>query len=156
MTDQGWVSYARGLVEDALAEQKGWADIVVDLRGEGLDEDVISAVLREHQAWVEEAREWKRHGYPYSDVVWHLRDEVAAGWEDVAHALLEIGLAPADTLRVVLPLLGEDDPLPAVKMALLEFPDGSGEEEAREVIDYYFPGMAEDEIGEKATSHPTL
>jgi hypothetical protein len=156
VTDQGWVSYARGLVEDSLANQEGWADIVVDLRGEGLDEDVITTVLREHQAWVEEAQEWKQHGYPYDEIVRHLRDEVAAGWEDVAHALLEIGLAPADTLRVVLPLLGEDDPLPAVSMALLEFPDGSGEEEAREVIDYYFPGMAEDEIGESATSHPTL
>lgn len=156
MSDQGWVSYARGLVEDSLASQEGWADIVVDLRGEGLDEDVITTVLREHQAWVEEAQEWKQHGYPYDEIVRHLRDEVAADWEDVAHALLEIGLAPADTLRVVLPLLGEDDPLPAVRMALLEFPDGSGEEEAREVIDYYFPGMAEDEIGESATSHPSL
>ncbi|NWJ39563.1 MAG: hypothetical protein HXX12_01165 [Geothrix sp.] len=143
-------------MEDSLASQEGWADIVVDLRGEGLDEDVITTVLREHQAWVEEAQEWKQHGYPYDEIVRHLRDEVAADWEDVAHALLEIGLAPADTLRVVLPLLGEDDPLPAVRMALLEFPDGSGEEEAREVIDYYFPGMAEDEIGESATSHPSL
>lgn len=155
MTDQGWVSYARGLVEDSLANQEGWADIVVDLRGEGIDEDVITTVLREHQAWVEEAREWKSHGFPYEEVVQHLRDEVAAGWEDVAHALMEVGLNLADMLRVVLPLLGEDDPLPTVRMALLEFHDGSGEEEAREVVDYFFPGMAEEELSERATN-PTL
>ena len=156
MTDQGWVSYTRGLVEDSLANQEGWADIVVDLRGEGLDEEVITTVLREHRAWVAEAQEWKRYGYPYEEIVCHLRDEVAAGWGDVALALMEVGLAPADMLRVVLPLLGEDDPLPAVRVALLEPLDGLGEEEAREVVDYFFPGMAEEEPGETATSHPIL
>ena len=85
----------------------------------------------------------------------HLRDEVAAEWGDVAHALLEVGLTPADMLRVVLPLLGEDDPRPAMRMALLEFPNGSGEEEAWEVMDYFFPGMTEDELMERATN-PTL
>ena len=69
MTNQGWVSYTRGLVEDSLASQEGWADIVVDLRGEGLDGDVITTVLREHRAWVEEAQEWKQHGYPYDEIV---------------------------------------------------------------------------------------
>lgn len=156
MTDQGWLSYARSLVEDALAEQEGWADIVVDLRGEGLEDEIITAVLREHQAWVQEAQEWKQHGYPYEEIVRHLRDEVAAEWGNVAHALLEVGLAPADMLRVVLPLLGEDDPLPAVRMALMEPPDCSGEEEAREVVDYFFPGMAAEDPGETATTHPTL
>ncbi len=141
MSDQGWISYARSLVEDSLASQEGWADIVVDLRGEGIEEEVITTVLREHEAWVEEAREWKQHGYPYEEIIQHLRDEVAAEWGDVALALMELGLNPADMLRVVLPLLGEDDPLPAVRAALLESSDGSGEEEAREVIDYYIPGL---------------
>lgn len=156
MSDQGWVSYARGLVEDSLASQEGWADIVVDLRGEGLDEEVISAVLREHQAWAEEAREWKQHGYPYEEIVRHLREDVAAEWGDVAHALMEVGLNSADMLRVVLPLLGEDSPFPTVRMALLGSPDGEDEEEAREVVDYFFPGMAEEESGETATSHSTF
>ena len=35
-------------------------------------------------------------------------EEVAAGWGDVAHALLEIGLPPAGMLRVVLPFAAVD------------------------------------------------
>ena len=34
--------------------------------------------------------------------------EVAAGWGDVAHALLDIGLPPAGMLRVVLPFAAVD------------------------------------------------
>ncbi|WP_243317713.1 hypothetical protein [Geothrix paludis] len=143
MSDQGWVSYARGLVEDSLASQEGWADIVVDLRGEGLDEEVISAVLREHQAWAEEAREWKQHGFPYEEIVRHLRDEVSAGWGDVAHALMEVGMAPADMLRVVLPGLEEGEIPPVVRAALLRDPEDSNRDEAREVVDYFFPGVGE-------------
>lgn len=143
MSDQGWLSYARDLVEDALAEQEGWADIVVDLRGEGLDEEVISAVLREHQAWAEEAREWKQHGFPYEEIVRHLRDEVAAEWGDVAHALMEVGMAPADMLRVVLPDLEEEEVPPVIRAALLESPEDADGDEAREVVDYFFPGVNE-------------
>lgn len=149
MTDQGWVSYARGFVEDSLANAEGWADIVVDLRGEGLEEEVIATVLRERQAWIAEAREWKQHGYPYDEIVHHLRDEVAAGWGDVAHALMEIGLSPADVLRAVLPFLGEDDPLQVVQAALLEGSEDGGSDEAWEVVEYYFPevGKVEHECG---------
>jgi hypothetical protein len=143
VTDQGWVSYARGLVEEGLANQDGWADIVADLRGEGLEEDVITTVLREHQAWVEEAREWKQHGYPYEEIIRHLRDEVAAEWRDVAHALMEVGLNPADMLRVVLPLLEEDPPLSVVRAAILEGPEDTDDDEASEVVDYYYPGFSE-------------
>jgi hypothetical protein len=141
VSDQGWVSYPQGFVEDSLASHEGWADIVVDLRGEGLDEEVIATLLREHQAWVEEAREWKQYGFPYEDIVRHLRDEVVAGWGDVAQALQDIGLTPADMLRVVLPLLGEDEPNPVVRAALLEGADGT--EEALAVIDYFYPGFTE-------------
>ncbi len=143
MSDQGWLSYARGLVEDALAEQVGWADIVVDLRGEGLEDEMITAVLREHQAWVQEAQEWKKHGYPYEEIIRHLREELAASWDDVAHALMEVGMTPADMLRVVLPDMEEDEIPPVVRLALLVDPEDSAGNEAWEVADYYFPGVKE-------------
>lgn len=143
MSEQGWVLYARDFVEDSHAHGEGWPDIVVDLRGEGIEEEVIAEVLRESQAWVEEALEWKQHGYPYEEIVQHLRDEVAAPWGDVAHALMEAGMPLADMLRVVLPLLGDDSPTPVVRTALLECPERFDDAEAWEVIDYYFPGVSE-------------
>lgn len=143
MTDQGWLSYARSLVEDALAEQEGWADIVVDLRGEDLEDEMITAVLHEHQAWVQEAQEWKQHGYPYEEIVRHLREELAASWDDVAHALMEAGMTPADMLRVVLPDMEEDEIPPVVRTALLGDPEDANGGEAREVVDYFFPGVNE-------------
>lgn len=144
MSDQGWVPYARDFVEDSRAHGEGWPDIVVDLRGEGIEEEVIAEVLRESQAWVEEAREWKQHGYPYEEIVQHLRDEVAAPWGDVAHALMEVGMSPADMLRVVLSLLGDDSPVPVVRTALLEGPEGFDDAEAWEVIEYFFPETSRD------------
>lgn len=156
MSGQGWVAYAREFVEDSRVHGEGWSDIVVDLRGEGIGEEVITEVLRERQAWIEEAREWKQHGFPYEEIVQHLRDEVAAPWGDVAHALMSAGMAPPDVLRVVLPLMGEESPLPVVQAALLEGPEDSDEAEAWEVVDYFFPGMAEEESGETATSHSAL
>ena len=143
MSDQGWVSYARGLVEDSRGSQEGWADIVVDRRGEGIEEDVIAEVMRENNAWVEEAREWKQHGYPYEEIVQYLRDEVAAPWGDVAHALMDVGMVPADMLRVVLPDLEEGEIPPVVRAALLRDPEDSNGDEAREVVDYFFPGVGE-------------
>ena len=137
MSDQGWLSYARDLVDIALTEQEGWADIVVDLRSEGIEEEVIRAVLREHRAWYWEAREWKYRGHPYEEIVRYLRDEVAAEWGDVAHALLEVELTPADMLRVVLPLLGEDSPVPVLKVGSLATSVCSEEGEAWNVAVYY-------------------
>lgn len=156
MSEQGWIPYARDFVEDSRAHGEGWPDIVVDLRGEGIEGEVIAEVLRENQAWVEEAREWKQHGYPYEEIVEHLRGEVAAPWSDVAHALMEVGMPPADMLRVVLPLLGDDSPVPVVRVALLEGPEGFDDAEAWEVIEYCFPGLAEEDPGETASSHPSL
>lgn len=148
MSEQGWFLYARDFVEDSRAHGEGWPDIVVDLRGEGIAEEVIAEVLRESQAWVEEAWEWKQHGYPYEEIVQHLRDEVAAPWGDVAHALMEAGMPPADMLRVVLPLLGEGEVYPVVRLALLGSPGNSDGDEAWEVTDYYFPGLKECELVE--------
>ena len=148
MTDQGWLSYARSLVEDALAEQEGWADIVVDLRGEGLEDGMITAVLREHQAWAQEAQESKHHGYPYEEILRRLRDDLAASWEGVARALLEAGMAPADMLRVVLPDMEESEILPVVHTALSGGYEDSDGGESREVVDYYFPGWFDDNLPE--------
>lgn len=144
MSCQGWKAYAEDFVTDSRAHGEGWPDIVVDLRGEGIEEEVIAEVLRENQAWVEEARGWKQHGYPYEEIVQHLRDEVAAPWGDVAHALMEAGMPPADMLRVVLPLLGDDSPIPVVRAALLEGPEGFDDAEAWEVIEYFFPETSRD------------
>lgn len=144
MSEQGWVLYARDFVEDSRAHGEGWPDIVVDLRDEGIEEEVIAEVLRESQAWVEETREWKQHGYPYEEIVQHLLDDLAAPWGDVALALMEAGMTPADMLRVVLPLLGDDSPVPVVRTALLEGPEGFDDAEAWEVIDYFFPETSSD------------
>lgn len=144
MSGQGWVAYAREFAEDSRVHGEGWPDIVVDLRGEGIEEEVIAEVLRERQAWIEEVREWKQHGFPYEEIVQHLRDEVAAPWGDVAHALMSAGMTPPDVLRVVLPLLGDESPLPVVQAALLEGPEDSDETEAWEVIGYFFPEISRD------------
>lgn len=154
MSEQGWVPYARGLVEDSLASQEGWADIVVDLRGEGIEEGVITTVLRDHQAWVEEALEWKQHGFPYEEIVQHLRSEVAAPWGDVAQSLMEVGMAPADMLRVVLPMLEEESPLPVVQVTCLEGPQGFDDAEAWEVLGYYFPEITKDSWPESSEGAP--
>jgi hypothetical protein len=148
VSEQGWVPYARDFVEDSRAHGEGWPDIVVDLRGEGIEEEVIAEVLRENQAWVEDAREWKQHGYPYDLIVQYLRDEVAAPWDDVAHALMEVGMSPADMLRVTLPLVGDDSPVPVMRAALLEGSEDFDGAEAWEVTDYYFPGVKECELVE--------
>jgi hypothetical protein len=50
-----------------------------------------------------------------------------------------------DVLRVVLPLMGEESPLPVVQAALLEGPEDSNEAEAWEVIGYFFPEISRDE-----------
>ena len=155
MSNQGWTTYARDLVEDSRMHGEGWSDIVVDLRGEGIEEEVIAEVLRDCQAWVEEAREWKQHGYPYEEIVQHLRDELAAPWGDVAHALMKAGVTPADMLRVTLPLLGEDSPVPVVRVALLEGPEAFDDAEAWEVIDYYFPETSRDRGLETPEEAPT-
>lgn len=141
MSESGWLNYARGLVEDALVACEGWSDIVLGLQAEGIEADVIAEVLREHSAWTAEAREWKAHGYPYDEVAMHLREEVAAEWEDVAKALMEVGLLPADMLRVMLPLLEKDEVPPVVRAALLEGPENESEYETWEVISYYCPGL---------------
>ncbi|WLT30881.1 hypothetical protein [Geothrix sp. PMB-07] len=145
MSGQGWMDYAREQVEDSRAHGEGWADIVVDLQGEGIGEEVIAEVLRERQAWAEEAQEWKQHGFPYEEIVLHLREEVAAPWGDVAHALMSTGMISPDVLRVVLPLMGEESPLPVVQAALLEGPEDSNEAEAWEVIGYFFPEISRDD-----------
>lgn len=144
MSDQEWKAYAEDFVGDSRSHGEGWPDIVMDLRGEEIEQEVIAEVLRENQAWIEEAQEWKQHGYPYEEIVQHLRDEMAAPWGDVAHALMKAGVTPADMLRVVLPLLGEDSPVPVVRVALLEGPETFDDAEAWEVIDYYFPGTRRD------------
>lgn len=142
MSGQGWVAYTREFVEDSRVHCEGWPDIVADLRGEEIGEEVIAEVLREHQTWVEEAREWKQHGFPYEEIVQHLRDDLAAPWGDVAHALMVVGMTPADMLRAVMPFLGEDSPLPVVQVALLEGPEDFDNGEAWEVVSYYFPEIS--------------
>ncbi len=138
MSDPGWVSYGRGVVEDGLANLDGWADIVVDLRAEGLEDGEITLVLREQQAWTAEAREWKQHGFPYDEIITRLRDELLAEWGDVAHALMEVGLPPADMLRAVLPLTEESELVLVVQAALLDGPEDADYQEVRGVLGFFF------------------
>jgi hypothetical protein len=137
MSDPAWVTYGRKVVEEALANLDGWADIVVDLRAIGLEDEEIRLVLREQQAWIAEAREWKRHGFPYDAIITELREELLAEWGDVARALMEVGLSPADMLRTVLPLTEESELTPVVQAALLDGSEDADYQEAREVLGFF-------------------
>jgi len=153
MSDPALVSLGLEVVEEALANLEGWADIVVDLRAEGLEDEEIRLVLRERQAWVAEAREWKQHGFPYDAIITQLRDELLAEWGDVARALMEAGLSPADMLRVVFPCTEESELIPVVQAVLLDGPEDADYPEAREVLGFFF--QSEEEVLKALNLDPT-
>lgn len=143
MSGGDWLDYTRECVEEARASFEGWTDIVADLRREGIEAGIIHQVLQEHHAWTAEACEWKACGFPYDELALHLREQLAAEWRDVARALMEAGLPPADMLRVVLPLLEADESMPIVQAALLEGPEDADYGEVCGVLEFFFPDEAD-------------
>lgn len=93
-----------------------WPEVVLELRKEGLTDEEIHQVLGDRQAWADQARAMKMAGYPYDESVYLLR-ELSAEWGDVARALMEAGLTPADMLRAALPCTDQPDESWAVVQA---------------------------------------
>ena len=123
-------------IQEGLANLEGWSDMVQDLARVGFTDEEIGGLLRPHEAWTAEAREMKAAGYPYDEILFHLRT-LKATWADAARALLRAGLSPADMLRVVLPATEGDGALPVIEVAWLEAPGGTDEEEVRGVLAYF-------------------
>lgn len=133
------ISRGNDIADDESARDFEWPDIVRDLRREGLSDPELHLVLGERGAWVEQARLMKGAGSPYDEVVFQLR-EIAAEWGDVARALMEVGLSPADMLRAVLPCTEQlDDSWAAVQASVCDSPiDGDEDmDELGGVIAYY-------------------
>ncbi|GLH71317.1 hypothetical protein GETHPA_28500 [Geothrix rubra] len=131
------------MIEVGLACRQGWSVIVQDLLAEGLNDEEIATLLRQRNAWVEEAHEMKAEGYPYDEIVFHLTT-LKASWDDVGRALMAVGISPADTLRVVFPCTDGYDHWPLVRAALLDGPENADYGEARGVLEFYL--LSEEEI----------
>ncbi len=131
------ISYGKDIADDERACDFEWPDIVRELRREGLSDPEINLVLGERSAWVEQARLMKGAGYPYDEMVFQLR-EMAAGWGDVARALMEVGLTPADMLRMVLPCTDQpDESWAVIQAAICDGPEDGNFDELRSVMAYF-------------------
>lgn len=119
------------------------ADVVRDLLTAGLTDEEIAALFRERQIWSAEARLMKAEGYPYDEILYHLTT-LRAPWGDVGRALMDVGLSPADMLRVMLPSTDGEDHWPLVQAALLDGPEDADYGEVRGVLEFFF--LAEEEI----------
>jgi hypothetical protein len=120
-----------------------WADVVRDLLAAGLTDEEIAGLFRERQVWSAEARLMKAEGYPYGEILYHL-STLRAPWGDVGRALMDVGLSPADMLRVMLPSTDGEDHWPLVQAALLDGPEDADYGEVRGVLEFFF--LPEEEI----------
>lgn len=131
------ISHGKEIADDERTLDFDWPDIVLELRREGLSDPEINLVLGERGAWTEQARLTKGAGYPYDEMIFELR-EMTAGWGDIARALMEVGLSPADMLRVVLPCTEQpDDSWAAVQASLCDGPLDGDMDELGGVMAYY-------------------
>jgi hypothetical protein len=85
----------------------------------------------------------KVEGYPYDEILYHLIS-LRASWGDVGRALMEVGLSPADMLRVVLPCADGEDRWSLIQAALLDGPEDADYGEVRGVLEFFF--LTEEEI----------
>jgi hypothetical protein len=120
-----------------------WADVVRDLLAAGLTDEEIATLFRERQVWSAEARLMKAEGYPYDEILYHL-STLRAPWGDVGRALMDVGLSPADMLRVMLPSTDGEDHWPLVQAAILDGPEDADYGEVRGVLEFFF--LPEEEI----------
>lgn len=120
-----------------------WVDVVRDLLAAGLTDEEIAELFRERQVWSLEAQQMKSEGYPYEEILYHLA-MLRAPLGDAGRALMEVGLSPADMLRVMLPFTDGEGHWPLVQAALLDGPEDADYAEVRGVLEFFF--MAEEEI----------
>jgi hypothetical protein len=114
-----------------LAEGRIWPEILEELEDDGYRPLDLRLVLRSMNAWAEQARLLKANGWPYDDLVLYLSNLLATG-QDIAWALLEAGLQPADMLRAVLPeVIGTEFQATVIQTA---FERGHDAEECRRVV----------------------
>lgn len=142
MIRQSWVNLGEDLINDSFAFDEGWPDIVQSLVAEGLSDEEIASLLRQHEAWTAEAWEMKAAGYPYDEIIFHLTT-LRASWADAGRALMAVGLPPADMLRAVLPCTEEEEHWPVFQAALLDGPEDADYGEVRGVLGFFF--MSEEE-----------
>lgn len=131
------------LIEEGRACSEAWSDIVQNLMAEGLHEEEVATLLRQRETWIAEAREMKSEGHPYDEIIFHL-STLKATWADIARALMEVGLSPADMLRAVLPCTEGEEYWSVVQAALLDGPEDADYGEVRGVLGFLF--VREDEI----------
>ena len=118
-----------------LAKGRIWPRILEELESEGYRSLDLQLALRGMGAWNDEARRLKAEGWPYEDLVMYLSEILATG-QDIAWALLEAGLRPADMLRAVLPVVvGTEFEEPVVNTAQKRNLDP---EECRQVRAWFF------------------
>lgn len=98
-----------------------WVDVVRDLLAAGLTHEEIAELFRERQVWSLEARQMKAEGYPYDEILYHLAT-LRAPWGDVGRALMDVGLSPADILRVILPSTDSEEHW-SISAVRIEFDD---------------------------------
>ena len=117
-----------------LDEGRIWPDILSDFADEGYYPLDLQLLLRSMGAWRKKARQLKAEGWPYEDLVMYLLD-ILATWQDVAWALLQAGMKPADMLRAVFPAAcGREFEVSIVQLALAR---NEAVEECRGVLDWY-------------------
>jgi len=137
------LEWGEEVIEDCLSFEESWSETVEALEREGLNEEEVTALLRQREAWTAEARELKAEGYPYDEIIFHLTT-LRAPLPDVGRALMTVGLSPADMLRVVLPFAEGDELWNVVQVALLDGPEDADYAEVRGLLGFYF--MNEQEV----------
>ena len=137
------VSRGESIIDERLSCDEGWFDIVQNLVAEGLNDDEVTTLLRQRDAWTAEAREMKSDGFLYDEIICHLVG-LRASWADVGRALMAVGLSPADMLRAVLPCTEGEEHWSAVHTALVDGPEDADYAEVRGVMGFFF--MSDEEV----------
>jgi hypothetical protein len=126
-----------------VAKGRGWPEILADLEGEGYFPPDLRLVVDDMDVWENQARLLKANGWPYDEIVIYLSDILATG-QNIAKALLDAGVRPADMLRVVLPVvIGTEHHASVIQLALDRKQEAEDTAECRRVVDWWLgpPGI---------------
>jgi hypothetical protein len=137
VTHENHLHWGEDCIQEGLARQATWYEIIQDLVDGGCSENEVAMLLRQRDLWVTEAREMKAEGYPYDDILYELTTVLKATWTDVARVLMEVGVTPADTLRLVLPLMEGDDYWAVVQPAMMDGPEDADYDEVCNVVSFF-------------------